>query len=81
MKKGIHPEYVECTVHCGCGETWTTRSTIPQIKVEVCSACHPFYQGGGQRFVDTLGRVDRFTKKFGSEYFKSDKKKASTKRR
>lgn len=81
MKKGIHPEYMECTVQCGCGESWKTRSTVPEIKVEVCSACHPFYRGGGSRVLDTLGRVDRFTKKFGSDYFKSAAKKKQTKRR
>ena len=80
MKKGIHPDYVECTVHCGCGATWQTRSTVPQIKTEVCSACHPFYTGSGDRLVDALGRVDRFTKKFGGEYFKQSKKKDRSKR-
>ena len=83
MKKDIHPKYVECTVQCGCGETFKTRSTVPEIKVEVCSACHPFYRGGsGGRLVDAMGRVDRFTKKFGSDYFKTPKtKKPTTKRR
>jgi large subunit ribosomal protein L31 len=84
MKKGIHPEYVDCTVRCGCGETWQTRSTVPEIKIEICSACHPFFQGGSEtKFVDTLGRVDRFTKKFGSDYFKSAEKtrKSKTQRR
>ncbi len=68
MKKKIHPKYVDCTVRCGCGATWETRSTVPELKIEVCSACHPFYSGS-TKFVDTLGRVDRFTKKFGSDYF------------
>ena len=75
MKKDIHPKYEDCNVTCGCGNTFTTRSTRKIIKVEICSSCHPFYQGdGGQRFVDTLGRVDRFTKKFGSDYFKKGAK-------
>jgi large subunit ribosomal protein L31 len=74
MKKGIHPKYMDCTVHCGCGATFQTRGTVPEIKVEICSSCHPFYQGGERKFVDTLGRVDRFTKKFGTDYFKSAKK-------
>ena len=74
MKKGIHPEYVDCTIRCGCGATWQTKSTVPEIKIEICSSCHPFFQGGGQKFVDTLGRVDRFTKKFGSDYFKKQEK-------
>ena len=81
MKKDIHPKYVECTVHCGCGETWQTRSTVPQIKIEICSQCHPFYQGGDRKFVDTLGRVDRFTKKFGGEYFKKSASGRSKKAR
>jgi large subunit ribosomal protein L31 len=83
MKKGIHPEYVECTVHCGCGATWQTRSTVKDMKIEVCSSCHPFFRDDGEnRFVDTLGRVDRFTKKFGADYFKKPaKKKAAAPRR
>ncbi len=83
MKKGIHPKYMECTVRCGCGTTWTTRSTVPEIKVEVCSSCHPFFrEDGSTRFVDALGRIDRFTKKFGSDYFSKSKKapEAKTKR-
>jgi len=70
MKKGIHPEYVECVVTCGCGNTWKTRSTKPQINVEICSNCHPFFTGQ-QKFVDTAGRVERFQKKYGTDYFRS----------
>ena len=82
MKKDIHPEYMDCTVRCGCGATWQTRSTVPESKIEICSSCHPFYTGGGDKLVDTLGRVDRFTKKFGGEYFKqTEKKKDRGKRR
>lgn len=73
MKADIHPKYVECTVTCGCGATFKTRSTKPEIKVEICSSCHPFFTGQ-ERFVDTAGRVEKFTKKFGGEYFKSAKK-------
>jgi large subunit ribosomal protein L31 len=62
MKEGIHPNYVECTVSCGCGNTFVTRSVKPAIHVEVCSACHPFYTGK-QRFVDTAGRVEKFQRK------------------
>lgn len=70
MKKGIHPEYVDCQVHCGCGASWQTRSTVKYIKVEICSTCHPFFRAdGAHKFVDALGRVDRFTKKFGKDYF------------
>ena len=63
MKKGIHPKYVECTVTCGCGATFKTRSTVPKINVEICSSCHPFYTGK-QKFVDTAGRVDKFKRRF-----------------
>jgi large subunit ribosomal protein L31 len=62
MKEGIHPNYVECKVTCGCGNTFVTRSVKPAIHVEVCSACHPFYTGK-QRFVDTAGRVEKFQRK------------------
>ena len=64
MKKDIHPEYVECTVTCGCGTTFKTRSTRATINVEVCSRCHPFYTGK-QKFVDTAGRVERFQRRYG----------------
>jgi len=77
MKKEIHPKYVKCVVRCGCGETWETRSTVPEIKIEICGACHPFYRGGtGGKLMDTLGRVDRFQKKFGSDYFAKSAKPA-----
>jgi large subunit ribosomal protein L31 len=64
MKKGIHPDYVECTVVCACGNTFTTRSTKKEIRVEICSQCHPFYTGK-QKFVDSAGRVEKFRKKYG----------------
>jgi large subunit ribosomal protein L31 len=64
VKPDIHPEYVESKVTCSCGETFVTRSTLPEIKVEICSVCHPFYTGK-QRLVDVGGRVERFNKKFG----------------
>jgi large subunit ribosomal protein L31 len=64
MKAGIHPEYVEATVHCACGNTWETRATKPQLRVEVCSRCHPFFTGE-QRIVDTAGRVERFKRRYG----------------
>ena len=63
MKTGIHPEYVTATVHCSCGNTFTTRSTKPEIRVEICSACHPFYTGR-QKLVDTGGRVERFQRRY-----------------
>ena len=67
MKTGIHPECVLATVHCACGNTFTTRSTLPKITVDICSNCHPFFTGK-QKFVDTAGRVERFSKKFGGTY-------------
>ena len=63
MRKEIHPEIMETTVTCGCGETFVTRSTTNKIHVEVCSMCHPFYTGK-QKFVDSAGRVERFKQKF-----------------
>jgi len=73
MKKGIHPKYKKVMVRCGCGNTFETRSTADEIHAEICSACHPFYTGK-QKFVDTAGRVERFQKKYGTEYFKKQKK-------
>jgi large subunit ribosomal protein L31 len=64
MKDDIHPKYVDCTVTCGCGNTFTTRSTRPRIAVEICSACHPFYTGQ-QKFVDTAGRIEKYMRRFG----------------
>ena len=63
MKAGIHPEYVDTTITCACGEVIQTRSTKPDIRVEVCSKCHPFYTGK-QKFMDTAGRVERFQRKY-----------------
>ena len=67
MKAKIHPKYQVCAVHCACGNTFTTRSTLPRIAVDICSACHPFFTGK-QKFVDTAGRVEKFSKKFGGTY-------------
>ncbi len=64
MKKGIHPEYVIARVICACGNTFVTRSTKPEIRVEICSKCHPFFTGQ-QKYVDTEGRIDRFKRKYG----------------
>lgn len=74
MKDGIHPKYVECTVTCGCGSSFKTRSTKAELKVEICSSCHPFFTGQ-QKFLDTAGRVEKFTKKFGGDYFSKQTKK------
>ena len=64
MKPNIHPNYVECSVRCSCGNTWTTRSTKKEMRVDLCDKCHPFYTGT-QKLVDTGGRVQRFADKFG----------------
>jgi large subunit ribosomal protein L31 len=65
MKDNIHPQYFQATVYCGgCGSTFTTGATMPEIRVAICSQCHPFYTGK-QKLIDTEGRVDRFKKKYG----------------
>ncbi len=66
MKPKIHPEYVEATISCACGNQVKTRSTRKEIKVDVCSACHPFYTGK-QKLVDSAGRVERYMRKYGLE--------------
>lgn len=65
MKKDIHPNYVDCTVTCTCGNSFQTRSTKPEIRVDICSACHPFFTGT-QKIIDSGGRVQRFADKFGA---------------
>jgi large subunit ribosomal protein L31 len=70
MKTDIHPQYVEANVTCSCGNTFTTRSTKPQLHVELCNACHPFYTGK-QKLVDTGGRVERFERRYGRRGKKS----------
>jgi large subunit ribosomal protein L31 len=67
MKEKTHPKYQNCNVHCACGNTFQTRSVLPKINVDICSNCHPFFTGK-QKFVDTAGRVERFSKKFGGTY-------------
>lgn len=64
VKPDIHPKYVPATVHCACGETWQTRSTKSEIRLEICSNCHPFFTGK-QKLIDTAGRVERFNRKYG----------------
>jgi len=64
MKKGIHPDYKLTKITCVCGNVIETRSTVEDIHVEICSACHPFYTGK-QKLVDTAGRIDRFNKRYG----------------
>ena len=77
MKAGIHPDYTVVNVHCACGATWTTRSTKKELHLEICSSCHPFFTGK-QRLMDTAGRIERFTRKYGSTKA-SGTKKASAK--
>lgn len=72
MKSDIHPKYMETQVSCACGNSFKTHATVPVIKVDICNACHPFYTGK-QKFVDSAGRVERFQKKFGGEYFQKGK--------
>jgi large subunit ribosomal protein L31 len=66
VKEGIHPKYQEVDARCACGNTFKTRSTKPELHLEICSACHPFFTGR-QKLIDTEGRVERFTKKFGAQ--------------
>jgi len=64
VKKGIHPEYKKAVVKCACGNTFETGSTKEELRVEICSKCHPFFTGK-QKYVDTAGRVERFKRKYG----------------
>lgn len=67
MKAGIHPRYQTCEVHCACGNKFVTRSSSAKVGVDICSACHPFFTGK-VKLLDTAGRVERFSKKFGGTY-------------
>ncbi len=76
MKAEIHPKYAEVNVKCACGNTFKTRSTLgSDIQTDICAACHPFYTGR-QKLMDTAGRVEKFQRKFGGDYFKKPEKKA-----
>ena len=79
MKEGIHPKYQEVEVRCACGNTFKTRSTKPELHLEICSACHPFFTGR-QKLVDTEGRVERFTKKLGAQTSEQRKVAAKAKK-
>lgn len=80
MKTNVHPKYYDnCKVTCACGNTFITGSTLPEIKVEICSACHPFFTGE-QKYVDTLGRVERFKQKQTSAAKNKYVKKADRKK-
>ncbi len=67
MQADIHPDYHETSVTCGCGNSFTTRSTRKELKVDICNACHPFYTGK-LKFVDTAGRIEKFKNKFAGGY-------------
>ncbi|MGL4942586.1 MAG: 50S ribosomal protein L31 [Thermoguttaceae bacterium] len=75
MKKGIHPQYVATKVTCGCGNSFETRSTRKEMKVDICNACHPFYTGK-LKYVDTAGRIEKFNTKFAGKYGSKAKKTA-----
>jgi len=66
MKAGIHPEYNEVEVRCACGNTFTTRSTKDELRLEICNACHPFYTGK-QKLIDTAGMVEKFERRYGKK--------------
>lgn len=73
MKDDIHPEYFVTSVKCGCGNSFTTRSTRPELKVDICNVCHPFYTGK-LKFIDTAGRIEKFKTKFAQAGYASLKR-------
>ncbi len=75
MKPGIHPKYAEVEARCACGNTFKTRSTKSELRLEICNMCHPFFTGR-QKLIDTEGRVERFTKRFGAQ--SAEARKAAT---
>ncbi len=77
MKEGIHPDYMETVVTCGCGNTFKTRSTVPKLNVEICSNCHPFYTGQ-MKYVDSAGRVEKFQKKYNWDQRKKKAEETET---
>jgi large subunit ribosomal protein L31 len=66
MKEGIHPQYGDCEVSCACGNTFKTKSTRSELRLEICSACHPFFTGK-VKLIDTAGRIEKFQKKYGKK--------------
>lgn len=80
MRAGIHPKYQEATVYCACGNSWQTRSTKPEIRVELCPKCHPFYTGE-QRIVDSAGQVERFMQRMQNAAEAPRRKKAERRQR
>ncbi len=79
LKDKIHPKYHEVEVRCACGASWKTRSTKSDLHLEICSNCHPFFTGR-QKLIDTEGRVERFTKKFGAQSVATRKTAAAAKK-
>lgn len=79
MKADTHPEYTETTIVCACGTTYNTRSTKQGLRIGICAACHPFFTGQ-QKFVDTAGRVEKFTRRFGATRMAGATKAASKKK-
>ena len=71
MKSGIHPEYHDVEVHCACGNSFTTRSTKKEIRLEICSACHPLFTGK-QKLIDSAGMVERFQRRYGKQTKQTD---------
>ncbi len=66
MKKGIHPELVDCTVTCACGNTFVTKSQKPEMRIDICNECHPFFTGE-ERMVDTAGRIEKFNARYNKK--------------
>jgi large subunit ribosomal protein L31 len=75
MKKDLHPKYYDITVTCACGNTFKTRSTKKEMRLEICSACHPFFTGK-QKFVDSAGRVEKFMQRYGKKSQKTSEDNA-----
>lgn len=80
MKKGIHPQFQDAVFKCACGAEIHTRSVKPEFKLEICSACHPFFTGK-QKLVDSAGRVERFKKKYGEKSVSTGKQPTKTKKK
>lgn len=70
MKEGIHPKYYQMKVTCGCGNSFVTGGTVPELKIDICNACHPFFTGK-LKYVDTAGRIEKFHRKFGGTGYTS----------
>ena len=80
MKEGIHPDYLETTVTCGCGNSFQTRSTRTELKVDICNMCHPFYTGK-LKYIDTAGRIEKFQSKFAAGSYASLQNPAKKKKK